>query len=65
MPELRIPHSWKSASDGVTGWRAVWDGNDSKAGLRRRRQSEATDAYRLMLTTVREGRRSVQSDLFA
>ncbi|MDU7519868.1 MAG: hypothetical protein E7K72_00505 [Roseomonas mucosa] len=52
-------------SEGVTGWRAVWDGNDSKAGLKRRRQSEATEAYRLMLMAMREGRRGVQSDLFA
>ncbi|MCR0984043.1 hypothetical protein [Roseomonas populi] len=51
-------------NEGVTGWRAVWDGNDSKAGLRRRRQSEATDAYRLMLAAMHEGRRNVQSDLF-
>ncbi|UFN51685.1 hypothetical protein LPC08_24505 (plasmid) [Roseomonas sp. OT10] len=29
-----------------------------------RPQSEATEAYRLMLTTMHEGRRSVQSDLF-
>ncbi|SHK12244.1 hypothetical protein SAMN02745194_04235 [Roseomonas rosea] len=49
------------ASDGVTEWRAVWDGNDSKAGLKRRRQSEATDAYRLMLTAMREGRPQSQS----
>lgn len=51
--------------EGVTGWRAVWDGNDSKAGLKRRRQSETTEAYHLMLTAMREGRRCVQSDLFA
>ncbi|MHB0668465.1 hypothetical protein [Roseomonas mucosa] len=51
-------------SEGVTGWRAVWDGNDSKAGLKRRRQSEATEAYQLMLTAMREGRRRVQADLF-
>lgn len=51
-------------SEGVTSWRAVWDGNDSKAGLKRRRQSEATEAYQLMLTAMREGRRRVQADLF-
>ena len=53
------------ASDGITEWRAVWDGNDSKAGLKRRRQSEATDAYHLMVTAMREGRPQVQTDLFA
>ena len=51
-------------SEGVTGWRAVWDGNDSKPGLRRRRLSEATEAYRRMLAAMREGCRSVQPDLF-
>ncbi|PZP44295.1 MAG: hypothetical protein DI601_12825 [Azospirillum brasilense] len=53
------------ASEGVTGWRAVWDGNDSKAGLKRRRQAEATEAYRAMLTVMRSGRLNVQADLFA
>lgn len=48
---------------GTTRWRAVWDGNDSKPGLRRR-LSEATEAYRRMLAAMREGRRSVQPDLF-
>ena len=52
-------------SEGVTGWRAVWDGNDSKAGLKRRRQAEATEAYRAMLTVMRSGRLNVQADLFA
>lgn len=51
-------------SQGTTGWRAVWDGNDSKPGLRHRRLSEATEAYRRMLAAMREGRRSVQPDLF-
>ena len=51
-------------SQGTTGWRAVWDGNDSKPGLRRRRLSEATEAYRRMLAAMREGCRSVQPDLF-
>ena len=49
---------------GTTGWRAVWDGNDSKPGLRRRRLSEATEAYRRMRDALRTGRRSVQPDLF-
>lgn len=49
---------------GTIGWRAVWDGNDSKPGLRRRRLSEATEAYRRMRDALRTGRRSVQPDLF-
>ncbi|BFL66260.1 hypothetical protein [Roseomonas mucosa] len=50
---------------GTTGWRAVWDGsNDSEPGLRRRRLSEATEAYRRMRDALRTGRRSIQPDLF-
>ncbi len=50
---------------GAIGWRLVWDGNDSKAGLRRRRQAEATPEYARLVTTLKVGRPVVQPDLFS
>lgn len=44
--------------------RSVWDGNESKAGLKRYRQAVATLAYAAMTRVLRDGRRQVQPDLF-
>ena len=45
-------------------WRAVWDGNDSEAGLRRYRRALRCDAYARMAEILRRGRLGVQTDLF-
>ena len=52
------------AGDGAIDWRLVWDGNDSKAGLRRKRQAEATSEYERLVATLRVGRPVMQPDLF-
>ncbi len=49
---------------GGIDWRLAWDGNDSKTGLRRKRQAEATSEYERLVTTLRVGRPIVQPDLF-
>ncbi len=49
---------------GAMAWRLVWDGNDSTAGLRRRRRAEATEDYRRLVLVLRDGRPSVQTELF-
>jgi hypothetical protein len=41
---------------GAIGRRLVWGGNDSKAGLRRRRQAEAPPEYARLVATLRAGR---------
>ncbi len=45
-------------------WRSAWDGNDSKAGLKRYARSVATPAYAAMVRIMRDGRRFSQPDLF-
>ena len=49
---------------GRMGWRWVWDGNDTKAGLARHRRALRCDAYARMVEVLRHGRRGVQADLF-
>ena len=49
---------------GRMAWRAVWDGNDSKAGQLRHRRCLQCDAYARMVEVLRHGRRGVQADLF-
>jgi hypothetical protein len=51
--------------DGGMQWRSVWDGNDSKAGLKRYRKAITTPAYATMVRILRDGRRQAQPDLFA
>ena len=51
-------------ASGALAWRLVWDGNDSAAGLRRRRRAEATEDYRRLVETLRGGRPGIQTDLF-
>ena len=51
--------------DGRMHWRSTWDGNESKAGLKRFARAVATPAYAVMTCTMRDGRRLVQPDLFA
>ena len=46
-------------------WRSMWDGNESKAGLKRYAKSVATDAYAKMVRVMRDGRMFPQQDLFA
>lgn len=46
-------------------WRSAWNGNESKAGLKRYAKSVATPAYAAMMRIMREGRRIAQPDLFA
>jgi len=49
---------------GRMGWRWVWDGNHSKAGLAQHRRALRCDAYARMVEVLRHGRRGVQADLF-
>ena len=51
--------------DGQMRWRNTWDGNESKAGLKRRTRAIATPAYAAMTRAMRDGRCLVQPDLFA
>ncbi|GAV36865.1 hypothetical protein ROTAS13_04554 [Roseomonas sp. TAS13] len=51
--------------DGRMHWRSVWDGNESKAGRKRFFRAVATPAYAAMVRVLRDGRRTVQPDLFA
>lgn len=53
------------SEDGRMQWRSVWDGNESKAGLKRYRKAIATSAYATMTRILRDGRHQVQRDLFA
>jgi len=46
-------------------WRSAWDGNDSKAGLKRYAKSVKTPDYAAMVRIVRDGRHIAQPDLFA
>lgn len=50
---------------GQMAWECRWDGNESKAGLMRRRKAEGTEAYRHMLDAVKHGRREIQFELLA
>ena len=50
---------------GEMRWRSTWDGNESKAGLKRRTRAIATPAYAAMRRVMRDGRCLVQPDLFA
>ena len=51
--------------DGRMHWRSCWDGNESNAGRKRFFRAVATPAYAVMMRVLRDGRRSVQPDLFA
>jgi len=52
----------KSSDAGVT-WRVLWDGNDSVAGLRRRRAAEKTAAFTTMMAVLARGRPVIQAEL--
>ena len=51
--------------NGRMHWRSCWDGNESKAGRKRFFRAVATPAYAAIMRVLRDGRRSVQADLFA
>ncbi|MGY0485503.1 hypothetical protein [Endobacter medicaginis] len=44
-------------------WRLVWDGNESKAGLRRHRAAVATPEYAALLAALRHGLAHIQGEL--
>jgi hypothetical protein len=50
--------------DGLMHWRSAWDGNESKAGQKRFYRAVTTPAYAAMVRVMRDGRRTVQPDLF-
>lgn len=53
------------APTGRMHWRSAWDGNESKAGLKRYAKAVRTPAYAAMVRIMREGRHIAQPDLFA
>jgi hypothetical protein len=49
----------------VMHWRLVWDGNDSKAGLKRYARATRSDEYARIRRVLHNGHYGVQGDLFA
>ncbi len=52
------------APGGGMTWRLVWDGNESKAGLRRYRTAVQSPEYGRILQVLRDGRSGLQADFF-
>jgi hypothetical protein len=50
---------------GAIAWLLVWDGNETKAGAKRYHRAAAAGFLERLNTIIREGRRGVQTDLFA
>ncbi len=50
----------RSAS-GAMAWRFVWDGNETKAGLKRFQRAVSAGFLRQLEATIREGRHGVQN----
>lgn len=49
---------------GAMAWRLVWDGNETKAGLKRYQRAFSAGFLSRLDAILQEGRHGVQADLF-